>query len=420
MPTQATIIPVHAIIPFVCLLLSIALFPLFVPKLWEQNSKKAMITLFFSLPILVYYWQNNMEIELFRTFEDYLSFIALLASLYVASGGVLLKGDFQGTPINNVAILGLGSLLANFIGTTGASMVLIRPLVKINSQRNHTAHIPIFFIFLVSNIGGCLTPLGDPPLFLGYLQGVPFFWTLRLFWIWLFCISILLSIFFLFDTIQYKKESEKALFDDRSQIEPVKICGKRNFIFLGGIISSAFLLSPWREILMISMAIFSYLFTVQENRLQNHFSFSPINEVAILFAGIFITMVPALRLLKENGTAFGITEPWQFFWVTGGLSAFLDNAPTYLTGISLAQGLNLNLPSSGGIIGVPHQFLLAISAGAVFMGALTYIGNGPNFMVKTIAEESGIKMPSFFGYMLYSGLILIPLFVLVTIVFLRL
>jgi len=410
--------PTYTILPFVGLLLTIGIAPLIAPHLWEQNFKKAMGSFLFALPIFTYFLWNGLGKDLLPAIEEYFSFIILLASLYIVSGGVLLKGDFNGTPCNNTAILFLGSVLANFIGTTGASMILIRPLLRINSQRKRTAHIPIFFIFLVSNIGGCLTPLGDPPLFLGFLRGVPFFWTLNLFGIWLSCISPLLLIFYFYDFAQYKKETEAALINDRTQSEPVDVFGKGNFILLGGIMVGAFLHSPLRELVMITMAVLSYFFTSMETRKQNGFTFHPINEVAILFAGIFVTMVPALTILKENGSAFGISKPWQFFWVTGGLSAFLDNAPTYLTSISLAQGLVKSNPGLiPEVVGIPNQFLLAISAGAVFMGALTYIGNGPNFMVKTIAEESGFKMPSFFGYMLYSGLILIPLFILLTFAF---
>lgn len=314
--------PIYTIWPFVGLLLTIGIAPLIWPHFWEQNPKKAMISFLFALPIFGYFLWNGLGKDLLPAIEEYFSFIILLASLYIVAGGVLLKGDFDGTPFNNTVILCLGSVLANFIGTTGASMLLIRPILKINSQRERTAHIPIFFIFLVSNIGGSLTPLGDPPLFLGFLRGVPFFWTLNLFWIWLSCLSLLLVIFYFYDSVQYKRETEAALQKDHTQVEPVDVLGKGNFLLLGGIIVGAFLHSPVRELVMITMALVSYFFSPLENRKQNGFTFHPINEVAILFAGIFVTMVPALTILKANGAAFGITKPWQFFWLTGGLLAY--------------------------------------------------------------------------------------------------
>jgi len=405
----------YAVIPFVAWLLTIALAPLFFEHFWEKNSNKAMLSFLFALPVLGYLLTHNMKHELWLSAEEYFSFIVLLASLFIVSGGILVEGDIEATPRNNIILFIIGAVLANFIGTTGASMVLIRPLLKINSQRTRITHIPIFFIFIVSNIGGCLTPLGDPPVFLGYLKGVPFFWTMSLLPMWLFNITAILTIFYFFDRWNYSQEPNAAISRDASEIQPIKVSGKRNTWFLLGIISAVFLPSPVREIVMIAMSVMSLKVTPTRCREKNSFSFEPINEVAILFAGIFVTMIPALVILAERGSELGPTDPWHFFWVTGALSSFLDNAPTYLTDLTLAQGLaahSSSLPRE--VVGIPSVYLRAISAGAVFMGANTYIGNGPNFMVKTIAETNGVRMPSFFGYFAYSCAILIPIFLIDT------
>ena len=300
----------------------------------------------------------------------------------------------------------IGAVLANFIGTTGASMLLIRPLLQTNSERKHTIHVPIFFIFLVSNIGGCLTPLGDPPLFMGLIKGVPFFWTLRLFPLWAVMVGGVLLIFYLYDGFQYRKEECRDIIRDRQRVVPLHMTGTINFLWLAGVVAAIFLPFPSREGVLILMAILSLLTTKRVCRIDNKFTYNPILEVAILFAGIFVTMIPALLILNARGAELGITKPWQFFWATGSLSSFLDNTPTYLAFFSMAQGLGLN----GDMMGIPSLMLKAISAGAVFMGANSYIGNGPNFMVKVIAEEYKLKMPSFFGYMAYSCAILIPLY----------
>jgi len=403
------------VIPFVAWLLTIALAPLLFEHFWEKNSNKAILSFLFASPVLVYLLTHNMNHQLWLSTEEYFSFIVLLASLFVVSGGILVEGDIEATPRNNVFLFIIGAILANFIGTTGASMVLIRPLLKINSQRTRMSHVPIFFIFIVSNIGGCLTPLGDPPVFLGFLKGVPFFWTLSLFPMWLFNITFILTVFYFLDSYNYRREPASALNRDAAEIRPIKVSGKRNTWFLAGIIAAVFLPSPAREVMMIAMSMMSLHVTPAKCREKNSFSFTPINEVAILFAGIFVTMIPALLLLAERGGELGLTQPWQFFWVTGGLSSFLDNAPTYLTDLSLAQGLaarDINMAKE--VVGIPSVYLKAISAGAVFMGANTYIGNGPNFMVKTISESSGVKMPSFFGYFAYACAILIPVFMIDT------
>jgi Na+/H+ antiporter NhaD/arsenite permease-like protein len=403
------------VVPFGLLLLSIAVLPLFAAHFWESNLRKAGVCALLSVPVLGFYLARHPQ-ALVHTACDYASFIILLASLYVISGGVFLEGDLQATPWVNTAFLAAGSLFASVVGTTGASMLMIRPLLQTNRERKHVTHTVVFFIFLVSNIGGCLTPLGDPPLFLGYLAGVPFAWTLRLAAPWIFTVTLLLAIYHLWDRRAYARESAVDREEDRLVIRPLRLAGRENLVLLLGIVlAAAFLQAPWREGAMLALALASMVRTQKELREANHFSFQPILEVAVLFAGIFVTMLPALDLLRARGAELGVREPWQFFWATGALSSFLDNAPTYLTFLALGQGLKLT-PQ---VAGVTHDVLAAISLGAVFMGANSYIGNGPNFMVRSIAEARGVRMPSFGAYMLYSGAVLIPVFVAVTFVFFR-
>jgi len=403
-----------SVVPFAGLLLSIALLPLRAPHFWESHKNKGLVAFLWSLPVAVYFL-FNMPHELVLSMKDYASFLLLLTALFIVSGGIVLKGDLKATPEVNTLFLLVGAVLANFIGTTGASMLLIRPLLKTNSERRHTKHIPIFFIFLVSNIGGLLTPLGDPPLFMGFIKGVPFFWTLRLFPLWAIMVGGVLLMFYLLDSARYRQEACRDLIRDRQRVVPLHMTGTINFLWVAGIIAGIFLPFPRREGMMILMCILSLLTTKRVCRIDNKFTYNPIIEVAVLFAGIFVTMIPALLILNARSAAIGLAHPWQFFWMTGSLSSFLDNTPTYLAFFSMAQGLGLN----GQVMGIPTIFLQAISAGAVFMGANSYIGNGPNFMVKVIAEEYKMKMPSFFGYMLYSFAVLIPLYVVITLIFFR-
>jgi len=407
-------LPLWSFIPFVGLLLSIALLPLRAPRFWERHRNKALVAALWSLPIAVLFLLRAPH-QLLLSVKDYASFLILLAALFVISGGIVVRGDIRATPLVNTAFLLVGAVLANFVGTTGASMLLIRPLLQTNRERHRTAHIPIFFIFLVSNIGGCLTPLGDPPLFMGLLKGVPFFWTLRLFPVWALMVGAVLLAFFVLDSSQYDRETMKDLIRDRERIMPLRLKGTLNLAWVVGVVGAMFLPFPARDGALILMAGLSLVTTRRSLREENRFTYDPILEVAILFAGIFVTMVPALLILNSRAAELGMTRPWQFFWATGGLSAFLDNTPTYLAFFALAQGLGL-----GGVpAGIPPLILKAISAGAVFMGANSYIGNGPNFMVKRIAEDYKFRMPTFFGYMAYSGAVLIPLYILVTFVFFR-
>lgn len=397
--------PLVSVVPFVLLLAGIASLPLAAPHAWEKNRHKAIFVAVVALPVAIWLAATDLD-ALTHSAIEYGSFLALLGSLYVIAGGVHVSGDLEGTPARNTAILGMGALLANLVGTTGASMLLIRTLLRTNQQREHRAHIPFFFILLVSNCGGLLTPLGDPPLFLGYLRGVPFTWTLSLAPFWLMTVGYLLALFFVIDRRQYALESRAAIARDVAERTPVRIDGSINGLFLLGVVGAVFLPTPWREIAMIAMAILAVSIGPKSARLANGFTLAPIAEVAILFAGIFVTMVPALALLEARGADLGLREPWQFFLVTGGLSSLLDNAPTYLTFLSAAQ--SLHLPAE--LVGVPAIHLTAISLGAVLMGANTYIGNGPNFMVKAIAEESGYRMPSFLRYAGLATLTLSPVY----------
>jgi len=407
-------LPLWSVLPFAGMLLSIALIPLISPRFWARHFGK--VSLAFGAPMAAFFLVADYH-ELLHTAIEYFSFIVLLGALFTISGGILLKGTLRGRPVVNCAFFGVGAVIANLLGTTGASMLLIRPLLRANAHRKKKAHVIIFFIFVVANIGGSLTPIGDPPLFLGYLKGVPFFWTLENLWyFWLFANSLVIGVFYLLDRRMLRSEEaeEGGIDEGVGERVPLSMEGTWNFLLLGVVIAAVFFPTPWREVLMLSASAVSVWKTPKPVREQNEFTWHPIEEVAILFAGIFATMIPALLILKARGGELGVTEPWHFFWVTGSLSSFLDNAPTYLTFLSLAQGLS----GPADVVGVAAPILKGISTGAVFMGANSYIGNAPNFMVKSIAESSGIRMPSFLGYMAYSAVVLLPIFVLVTWVFL--
>jgi Na+/H+ antiporter NhaD/arsenite permease-like protein len=410
---STTGLPLYTVLPFGLMLLAIAICPLAIPHWWESNRNKLVVSALLGLPILTFYARRQPG-ALVAMGEEYVSFLLLLAGLYVITGGILVTGDLEATPATNTAFLALGAALASFIGTTGASMLLIRPLLQTNRERARVKHTVVFFIFLVSNIGGMLTPLGDPPLFLGYLQGVPFAWTFRLWPPWLFMVVVLLGVYFVWDRRAYARETRSAIARDRREVEPIRVQGGLNGLGLAGVVVAVALLhAPVRELAIGVLAGLSLWRTPRRVREANGFTSYPMVEVAVLFFGIFLTMMPALEILRLRGKQLGVTEPWQFFWAAGTLSSFLDNAPTYLTFLALAQGLG----GRDEVVGMSHAILTAIAVGAVAMGANTYIGNAPNFMVKSIAEEAKVRMPSFFGYMLYSGAILIPLFVVVTFVF---
>ncbi len=446
-------LPLWTTIPFIGILLSIALFPLVAPRFWHHHYPKvsAFWALLFAIPFLVAYKSIALEGILHIYLVDYIPFIILLWGLFTISGGIYLKGTMKGSPPVNLLLILIGALLASWIGTTGAAMVMIRPVLRANKHRKHKAHVVLFFIALVANIGGCLTPLGDPPLFLGFLHGVDFFWTLNLVPEMSFVAGVLLVIFFIMDTYYYRMDKQYMPVEESP--EPIKLEGAFNFLFLLGVILGVIFSgvahlggfkvygvhltyqNEIRDLWILLMGYLSLKFTSKEIREGNEFSWFPIQEVAYLFAGIFMTIIPALAILQagEHGAMAGliraVKEPWHFFWITGTLSSFLDNAPTYLTFFNTALGKlglteeQVRAAFAAGTIAKQHpeflKYLTAISIGAVFMGANTYIGNAPNFMVKSIAEEAGISMPSFFGYILKFSLpILIPAFLLVTWVFL--
>lgn len=473
---QAVVHPTPQLVwtaPFVILLLSIAVLPL-VPKFehwWHKNSSKLMVAVVLALVTLGYYASRDFGATVHDPFSEtvlktlglqahshdghavtepgkstavgvlanslmeYLPFISLLFSLYVIAGGISVRGDIPAHPITNTAFLAIGGVLASFIGTTGASMLLIRPVLKTNSERKHVVHTVIFFIFIVSNVGGTLLPIGDPPLFLGYLKGVPFLWTLSLWKEWAMMLVVLLLVYFIWDSIRYKSETPRDIRLDEALVLPLSIVGKVNFLLLAGVVLATGTLTPgkpflnieggWipfpfcRELVQLAMVGLSLRLTAKAIRPENNFNYAAILEVACLFIGIFICMQPAIEILNAKGASLGIKEPWQFFWATGLLSSVLDNAPTYVVFFETANAMTTHHVDgetlrllSGHIIRMDQ--LTAISIGSVFMGANTYIGNGPNFMVKAIAEHEGIKMPSFFGYMAYSGALLIPLFIAMT------
>jgi Na+/H+ antiporter NhaD/arsenite permease-like protein len=417
-------LPLWSVVPFAGLLLSIALLPLFAPSLWARHY--ANVCLAFGVPVAGYFLLLAPR-ELLHAVLEYASFILLIASLFTISGGILLRGTLRGSAGVNCAILAVGAVLANVFGTTGASMLLIRPLLRANAHRRRVTHVVVFFIFVVANIGGALTPIGDPPLLLGYLRGVPFFWTLRAMGLlWAVACALVIGVFYLVDRRALALDMmagtdggpvppgapDMAAATGEARV-PLAIEGKINLPLLMVVIGAVFLPTPWREIGMAAAAAVSVWKTPAKVREENEFTWYPIEEVAILFAGIFATMIPALLILKARGAELGMVSPAHFFWATGVLSGFLDNAPTYLVFFSLAQGLG----GAQTVAGVSAPLLQAISAGAVFMGANSYIGNAPNFMVKAIAEEAGVRMPSFFGYMAWSCGILLPIFALLTLIF---
>ncbi len=430
------VIPLWASIPFAIILLFIAIGPLFFHHWWENNRNKLIVSLALGIPTSIWLIYNGLTDALIhQMLSDYVPFIILLGSLFVITGGIQLKGDIEAKPAINTLFLGIGAVLASFMGTTGAAMLLIRPVIRTNSERKFKVHTILFFIAIVANAGGMLTPLGDPPLFLLYLRGAPFEWFFSLTKEWAFVNGILLLIYYLLDTYYHKKEPVVNIVKDHANIEPISMKGTFNFIFLLGVVFSvAFLNENYihaihdnhyigfiREAAMLSFAGLSLYFTQKQLRIDNKFTWGPIIEVAFLFVGIFATMVPALLWLNTNAGSLGIDSAAMYYYATGGLSSFLDNAPTALAFHNLALGMNegsVALVGPGFVAGIPEVLLTAISIGAVFFGAMTYIGNGPNFMVKAIAEENKIPMPSFFGYIFkFSIVVLLPVYILTQLLF---
>ena len=430
-----------SMIPFGLLLLVRAVAPLIVNEWWDSNKHKLAVAILLAVPTTVCLIMGGMAHELeHQLLGDYLPFIILLLALYVITGGIHLAGDIQAKPWVNTLFLAIGWILASFMGTTGAAMLLIRPLLATNKQREHKVHTVLFFIALVANCGGLLTPLGDPPLFMLFLRGAEFGWFMKLFPQWLFVGVVLLLLYFVFDTMLYKKEHPTNLELDLREHTPLRLQGKTNLFYLVGVVLAVALIHPgnipmmaeadahlWikylREIVLLVFTSMSLYTTKRKVRYRlNKFSWEPIMEVAILFFGIFITMTPALSYLNDNAETLGLTKVWQFYYATGALSSFLDNTPTAVAFHSVASGLSAEqMANFGGAIvaGIPEMLMRAICLGSVLFGSMTYIGNGPNFMVKAIAEENSVKMPSFFGYIFkFAIVVLLPVYVLAQLIFL--
>ncbi len=440
---DATQLSLWWVVPFAGLLLSIALMPLLAMKIWHHHFGKIALgwALLLLIPLALQFGSGTaFGLSAHTLILEYLPFIIFIGTLYVVAGGIFIKGSFQGTPLVNTTMLGIGAVLASFMGTTGASMLMISPMIRANKGRASKVHTMVFFIFIVSNAGGALTPLGDPPLFLGFLKGVDFFWTVKHMALpTLFMVTALMVMYFIIDSIFYRRDVRQGIQRSDDQHGAFGIQGGINFLLLALVVGAVLMSGLWkpginvnivgidyplqglvRDVIFLAVAAISLLITARHVREANHFSWDPILEVAKLFFGIFITMAPVLMMLQagEKGAfaslvrlvtdAQGQPISGMYFWMTGSLSSFLDNAPTYLVFFNLAGGDPQTL------MGPMALTLTAISAGAVFMGANSYIGNAPNFMVKAIAESRGIAMPSFFGYMMWSGLILIPLFVIMS------
>ncbi|NRR92434.1 sodium:proton antiporter [Winogradskyella undariae] len=428
-------IPLWPSIPFFLILLAIAIGPLIAEEWWENNRNKLLVSIVLSVPTIGYLVYMDLTEHLkHQVLGDYLPFIVLLTSLFVITGGIHLSGDIKAKPKINTLFLGIGFLLASFMGTTGAAMLLIRPVISINKQRQFSVHTILFFIAAVANCGGLLTPLGDPPLLMLYLRGASFTWFFNLLPEWAFVGTLLLTAYYFLDSYYYKKEPKVNLLADERQIKPIRITGAINFIFLLGVVFSvalinhdvipamaeedaSYFLKHLREIVLIVLTVMAYFTTSQKIRESNKFSWGPIAEVAVVFIGIFITMTPTLIYLSQHAPDLGLTDPWQYYYATGFLSAFLDNTPTAVAFHSVASSIPYadSIPL---VANVAENILKAIATSAVFFGALTYIGNGPNFMVKSIAEDHGINMPSFFGYMFkFSLIILLPIYILTQLIF---
>ncbi len=410
-------LPLLTVVPFVALLLVIALAPLGVPQWWHDNRNKALVAFLISVPVLFYLGRTEIGRQLLlEKAHEYAGFIVVIGALFMITGGIHIEGSLAGTPLVNTAMLAIGAVLSNLLGTTGASVLLIRPLLRANQRRKRVAHIVVFFIFIVANCGGLLTPIGDPPLLLGFLKGVPFTWTLRLWPQWLALNGILLVLFNIWDRWASRDEVEVP------SHEPLRVRGAIELGALAGVMAT--IITGGSLLVILIFALLAYFLGSEQRRTLNVFTFVPLVEVAVLFAAIFITMTPVLEILNARAADFGLTTPRQFFWASGTLSSVLDNAPTYLAFAASAAGLQ-GIPPHGPYIGAlaldPHaaKLLAAIATGSVFMGANTYIGNAPNFIVRAIAVEHGVAMPSFFGYIAYSVAILLPLFVVVSVVFFR-
>jgi Na+/H+ antiporter NhaD/arsenite permease-like protein len=395
--------------------LAIASLPIVVPHFWEKRSFQIAVLMALSLPVVYAVAASGGAHELSSTAADYASFITTLAALFVAAGGVYATGDLEATPATNVAFLIAGSVLASLIGTTGASVLIIRPLLRTNQQREHTAHLVPFFILAVANAGGLLTPLGDPPLLMGFIEGVPFFWTLRLLPVWILYVGSFAIGLYVADRRAYRNESQTALARDRAEASSLEVRGRHNLLWLGAVIGAAFLPRPLRELAMVGIALASYFGTSKEIHHLNQFSLAPLLEVALVFAGLFACLIPIQAGLGARAASLPFHHASQLFWASGALSAVLDNAPTYAAFAALSRGLSVGQEHL--VAGITPIKLAAVSAGSVVMGATTYIGNGPNLIVKSIAERSGYSLPSFARFAVIAFLAMLPAHLIMTAAF---
>lgn len=433
-------IPLLLLLPFVLMLLCIAVAPLTMAEKWESNRNKLIVSIVLSIPVVWWMISNGLSHDLIHQMVyDYVPFIVLLLALFVVTGGIHIGGDIQATPLVNTIILAIGWVLASFMGTTGAAMLLIRPLITTNQQRKYKVHTMLFFIAVVANCGGLLTPLGDPPLFMLFLRGASFGWFMHLFPIWAVTGVLLLAVYFIMDSYYHKKEPIENLMADKNDTHPFTFGGGINIVWLLAIIAcvifinsgyihamadehAPFYIKLLREWALIAIIFLSWYTTKKVVRIDNNYSWAPIVEVAYLFLGIFATMTPALMFLRSHAADLGLDSAGSFYFATGALSSFLDNTPTAVAFHTVATGLPESILAAfageNTVAGIPEILLEAVACGAVLFGAMTYIGNGPNFMVKAIAEQNKIDMPSFFGYIAkFAFTILLPVYVIVWLIF---
>lgn len=427
-------LPLWTAAPFVLLLLAVALCEVLAANWWGRLANKALVAAALAVPAAVQLLTVAGGLHaLAHSLAEYASFLSLLAALFVIAGGIHLRGSLAGTPLSNAGLLAVGAVLANVIGTTGAAMLLIRPFLRANARRRHRTHLVVFFILIVANAGGLLTPIGDPPLYLGFLKGVPFDWTFRLWAPWLFVNGTLILLFNLVDQFLVNREERRdrvvGLMDELFEHEPLAVAGRRNLLFLALLVlvllSKGVIAWPYGvpEVALLAIAYASYRLTPREVHDANHFTFGPILSVAIIFAAVFVTMTQPLLILNARAEQIGLDQPWQYFWVTGALSSTLDNAPTYLAFTPVAAGqLGISVDDPHYLTAListatGNDLLYAIACGAVMMGSLTYIGNGPNLMVKEVAEHRGVSMPHFFAYAFLAMLIMLPVLAATTFLF---
>jgi Na+/H+ antiporter NhaD/arsenite permease-like protein len=413
MPSES--FPTWAILPFPALILAIAVLPTAAPRVWERRWVQAVVMAVCALPIVGLFVAMSRTRALVEATTSYLSFVSTLGALYVTSGGVHVSGDIEPKPSTNVALVTLGAVLASLVGTTGAGMLMIRLFLRVNRRRQHRKHLVPFFILAVANAGGMLTPLGDPPLLVGYIGGVPFFWTLRLFPAWLLYIGTFAAALYVVDRRAYAREARATIDGERAEVVPIQVTGRRNVALMLAVVPAALLPLGYREVAMAVIAAASIAMTPRTVHEANHFTYAPIVEVAFVFAGVFVCLGPIEALLAAKAPLLPLHKAWQLFWAAGIASSFLDNAPTYAAFSALARGLSAG---AGLVAGIAPYKLAALSIGSVAMGATTYIGNGPNLMIKAMAERQGFRMPTFAGYAIFAFIAMVPAHIVTTAVLL--